>query len=76
LAVQLKVSDRKGGQLKIDSGLVPMDAYVRKDSPNPVVPIGLRIPINGLIAGAYRLELTAFDSLGKSATRTVDFDVE
>jgi hypothetical protein len=53
-----------------------MDAYVRKGSPNPVVPIGLRIPLTGLVAGAYRLELTAFDSLGKSVTRSVDFDVE
>ena len=74
LAVQLKVSDRKGGQLKIDSGLVPVDAYIRKG--NPVVPIGLRIPLTGLAAGAYRLELTALNSLGKFATRSVDFDVE
>jgi VWFA-related protein len=76
LAVQLKVSDRTGGQLKIDSGLVPMDAYVRKDNPNPVVPIGLKIPMTGLVAGAYHLELTALDSLGHSATRSVDFEVE
>jgi hypothetical protein len=74
LAIQLKVSDRKGGQLKIDSGIVPMDAYVRKG--NPMVPVGLKVPINGLVAGAYRLELTALDSLGKSVTRSVDFDVE
>jgi len=74
LAVQLKVSDRKDGQLKIDSGLVPMQAYVRKG--NPVVPVGLRLPLTGLAAGAYRLELTGLDSLGKSMTRSVDFDVE
>jgi VWFA-related protein len=76
LAVQLKVSDRKGGALKIDSGLVPMDIFVRKDSPNPVVPVGLRLPVSGLVAGGYRLELTALDTLGKSVTRSVDFDVE
>ena len=67
-------SDRKGGQLKIDSGLVPVDAYVRKG--NPVVPIGLKIPLTGLVAGAYHLELTALDSLGKSVTRSVDFEVQ
>ena len=74
VAVQLKVSDRKGGQLKLDSGLVGMDLYVRKGS--PVLPIGLKIPLTGLVAGAYHLELTALDSLGKSVTRTVDFDLE
>jgi len=74
VAIQLKVSDRKGGQVRIDSGLVGMDAYVRKG--NPVVPVGLKFPISGLVAGAYRLELTALDSLGKSTTRSVDFDVE
>jgi hypothetical protein len=51
-----------------------VDAYVRKG--NPVVPIGLKIPLTGLVAGAYHLELTALDSLGKSVTRSVDFDVE
>ncbi|MGA2194179.1 MAG: VWA domain-containing protein [Bryobacteraceae bacterium] len=74
LAIWLKVSDRQGGQLKIDSGLVPMEAYVRKG--NPVVPVGLKLPVAGLVAGAYRLELTALDSMGKSVTRSVDFDVE
>jgi hypothetical protein len=74
LAIQLKVSDRKGGELKIDSGLVPMEAYVRKG--NPVVPVGLKLPLTGLVAGAYRLDLTALDSMGKSVTHSVDFDVE
>jgi VWFA-related protein len=74
LAIQLKVSDRKGGELKIDSGLVSMEAYVRKG--NPVVPVGLKLPLAGLVAGAYRLELTALDSMGKTVTRSVDFDVE
>jgi hypothetical protein len=74
LAIQLKVSDRQGGELKIDSGLVAVEAYVRKG--NPVVPVGLKLPMAGLVAGAYRLELTALDSLGKTVTRSVDFDVE
>lgn len=74
VAIELKVSDRQGGQVKIDSGLVPMDMYVRKG--NPVVPVGLKLPMAGLVAGAYRLDLTALDSSGKSVTRSVDFDVE
>ena len=32
--------------------------------------------VTGLVAGAYHLELTALDSLGHSATRSVDFEVE
>jgi hypothetical protein len=74
LAVQLKISNRKSGELKLDSGLVPMDGYIRKG--NPVVPVGLKIPLTGMAAGDYRLELTAADSLGKSVTRTVDFELE
>jgi hypothetical protein len=38
--------------------------------------VGLKLPVAGLVAGAYRLELTALDSMGKSVTRSVDFDVE
>jgi len=74
VAVQLKISDRKSGKLIIDSGGVAMDAYIRKG--NPVVPVGLKIPITGMVPGAYKLELTALDSLGNSITRSVDFDVD
>jgi hypothetical protein len=74
LSVQLKVLERKGGVPKVDSGGVDVNNFIRKG--NPVVPIGLKLPTNGLTAGAYRLEMTAMDSAGRSMLRSVDFDVQ
>jgi hypothetical protein len=42
---------------------------------NPVVPIGLKVPVSQLGPGAYRLELKAQDSAGRTWSRTTDFDV-
>ncbi len=74
LAVTLKVLDRKGGPAKVDSGGVDVANFVHKGS--PVVPIGLKLPVSGLTAGAYRLELTAMDGAGRSMVRSADFDVQ
>ena len=73
LQVVLKVLDRKDGSPKVDSGPVAVDNFVRKG--NPVVPIGLKLPLQGLTPGAYRLEIAAVDSAGRSMVRSADFDV-
>ena len=73
LQVQLKVLDRKGGPPKVDSGGVDVNNFIRKG--NAVVPIGLKLPVNGLAPGAYRLEMTAMDSAGRTMVRSTDFDV-
>ena len=74
LGVQLKVLDRKGGPPKVDSGGVDVANFIRKG--NPVVPIGLKVPVSGLAPGAYRLEVTAMDGAGRSMVRSADFDVQ
>jgi VWFA-related protein len=74
MALQLKVSEAKTGQIKADSGMVAMDSYIRKGS--PVVPVGLKIPLNGMTPGDYSMELTVFDSLGKTVTRKAEFQLE
>ncbi len=75
VAVQLRVLDRKSGEQKQDSGLINIGASVRKD--NAMIPVGLKLPVDALTAGAYRAELKAVDSVGHaSPVRSADFDVE
>ena len=72
VGVQLRVLDAKGDQ-KVDSGLVEMTRFAQSGS--PVVPIGLKIPIEQLAPGAYKLEVIGRDEKGSSAGRTIDFQV-
>lgn len=75
VAVQLRVLDRKSGDQKQDSGLINVVAFQRKDS--PMIPVGLKLPVDALTAGSYRAELKAVDSAGhNSPIRSADFDVE
>jgi len=74
LSVELKVVERQSGAQKLDSGGVPVDNFVRPGS--PVVAVGLKLPLQGLTAGAYRLEMTAADSAGRQMVRSTDFDVQ
>jgi VWFA-related protein len=73
VGVQLRVLDRKTGEVKGDSGL--MEVTNQSKLGNPVVPVALRLPVNTFPVGAYKAEFIAKDGAGKSATRTVDFDV-
>ncbi|MFI5117904.1 MAG: VWA domain-containing protein [Terriglobales bacterium] len=73
LAIQVKVIDRNTGTAKVDaSGAAP-----EVKAGNPVVALGLRLPLETLPPGAYRLELRATDSRGNAApARSADFQVE
>ena len=75
VAVQLRVLDRKSGEQKQDSGLINVGGSARKD--NAMIPVGLKLQVDSLTAGAYRAELKAVDSVGHaSPVRLADFDVE
>jgi hypothetical protein len=75
VGIELKVVDRKSGQSKFDTGLATAASFMQKG--NPVIPLGLKIPINTLDPGFYRAELSAVDSAGNKCTpRTADFEVE
>jgi hypothetical protein len=42
-----------------------------------VLPVGMKLPVTGLAAGSYRLEMDAMDkSPGKPVVRFTDFDIE
>jgi VWFA-related protein len=73
VGLQLKVVDRKTGAQAFEMhGLLP------NDPGNPVVSLGMRLPLDKLNAGSYELQLTAIDTAGHqtSAPRTAKFDVE
>lgn len=73
--VQMKILDARDGTIKTD--LVPMDATPYKDPNTSVFRIAQAIPVRQLSKGAYRLEVRAQDSEGRSTIwRTADFKVD
>jgi VWFA-related protein len=72
--VQLRLLDRKSSEKKMDSGWLRVP--VPDKAGNPVLPIGMKLPITGLAPGAYRLELSGLDKPGNPVVRTADFDIE
>jgi len=67
--------DRKSGEKKLDAGVTEMGSSIRPG--NPIVPLGLRVPLEKLAPGSYRVELHAMDSGGNAAPpRTLDFELE
>lgn len=72
--VQMRVLDRKTGEVKQDSGM--LKAAEQLTQGNPVIPLGLRVPIDKLVAGEYNLELIAADTAGGKVTRITPFDIE
>jgi hypothetical protein len=74
LGAVLRIVDRSGGAEKMNSGTVEVSNFIRAG--NPVAPVGMRVPVETLSAGAYRLEVKALDSAGRSWTRSADFDVQ
>ncbi len=64
----------KTGEAKLDSGVVQVSNFIRKG--NPTVPIALKVPIDKLDAGTYKLEVTVLDSANKSVKKAATFTVE
>jgi VWFA-related protein len=75
LGLELKVVDRKTGTQKIDAGFTNTASAI--SAGNPLVPLGMKLPVGSLPAGSYRVEVTALDSAGNSTkASTADFEVE
>jgi VWFA-related protein len=74
VGVQLRLLERKTGEQKLDSGVIAVASFIHAG--NPVIAVGLKLPVASLIAGSYRAELTALDSAGKSVVRSADFEIE
>ncbi len=73
--LELKVLDRKTGAQKIDAGFTNTAPAI--SAGNPLVPLGMKLPVGSLPVGSYRVEVTALDSAGNSTkTSSADFEVE
>ena len=74
VAIAMKIVDRKSGEQKVDSGWIQVP--IPDKSTNPVLPVGLKLPVTGLAPGTYRVEMSGMDKPGKPVVRTTDFDIE
>jgi VWFA-related protein len=73
IAFELKVVDRKSGEQKVSV----RNKIPKGTAGDPVITLGLKLPVASLVPGSYRVELKAVDSTGNvSKTRTADFEVE
>ena len=75
LGLEMKIVDLKTGKAMVDIGVTKTQDGIKAG--NPVVPMGLKLPVDRLDPGSYRLELKALDSAGnKSPIRAADFVVD
>jgi VWFA-related protein len=75
IGLELKVVDRKTGESKLDAGFSNTGPSMQPG--NPMIPLGVRLPVDKLSPGSYRAELKAMDSAGNATqARTADFEVE
>jgi len=75
VGLELKILNRKTGEQKIDAGFTNTAPSIRAG--NPVIPLGMKLPVSSLTAGDYRVEVRALDSAGNSTKpSTADFEVE
>jgi hypothetical protein len=68
------IFERASNKKVFTTGAVRADDFIQKG--NPVVPIGMKVKVDELKPGSYRLVMQAVDSLKSHAPdRTVDFDI-
>jgi hypothetical protein len=73
VAYELIVVERKSGQEKLHIG----DRTPKGKAGDPVIPVGIKLPVASLGPGSYSVKLRAVDSVNNSSkTRTADFEVE
>jgi hypothetical protein len=70
----MRILDRTSGEQKLDSGIVDLTKFLRAG--NPVAPVGLKVPLDQLTAGGYKVEIKVVDSAGRSWTRATEFDLQ
>ncbi|HEX8879987.1 MAG TPA: VWA domain-containing protein, partial [Candidatus Acidoferrum sp.] len=74
VAMGYTILDRASNQKIFSTGTVRADEFIQKG--NPVVPIGMKVKVDELKPGSYRLVLQAVDSAKNNApNRMVDFDI-
>jgi len=75
VSLEFKVVDTKTGLAKMNVNITDTEGSIQAG--NPVVPIGLKVLVDRLGQGSYRLELRALDSAGNgSPVRAAEFVVD
>ena len=74
MAVGYTILERANNQQLSPTGAVRADEFIQKGS--PVIPIGMKVKIDDLKPGSYRLVMQAVNSAKNHApNREVDFDI-
>jgi len=69
-----RIFERTSNKEIFFTGVVRADDFIQKGS--PVIPVGLKVKVNDLQPGSYRLVVQAVDGAGNHAPdRTADFDI-
>ena len=75
VGLKLNIIDEKTGKSQLEAGIPDTQSSVIEG--NPVIPMGVPLPISSLQPGTYIVELTATDSAGNaSASRKATFSVQ
>jgi VWFA-related protein len=75
LRVSFNIVDLKSGQVVLGGHGLDPAPFIEKG--NPVVPLGLKLPLDQLAPGSYRLDFQASDASGaRTPIRSVGFDAE
>lgn len=75
IVLEYRIVDKKTGENKLDIGFNETKDLIKPG--NPTVPIGLRLPLETLAPGSYRVDLRAQDSVGNLTDfRSAEFEVE
>ena len=75
VGAEYRVVDAKTGEQKLDIAVTDTKKLMKPG--NPMVPIGVKLPLDILPPGTYRVELRALDSVGNSTDfQSVEFTVE
>ena len=70
-----RVTDVKSGKQVLSSGALDTASFIAKGS--PVIPIGLKVPLDALGPGTYRLDMQAGEVAGSiTPVRSVSFEIE
>jgi VWFA-related protein len=75
IRIAFRVVDAKTGKEVFSASNIDPAATIQKG--NPVVPVGLKVPLSDIPPGNYRLDMQAYDASGSITTvRTVQFIAE
>ena len=75
LTLGYRMVDLRDGKVVFTTGEVDGKQFVQKG--NPVVPVGLKVPLKDIPPGSYRIEMQAWDTVGsRSPIRSAEFAVE